>query len=219
VHDATLAGVVGDGVVLRAPVVPERDGARLPPEAHLEVRALHVLQEVREQHVTLPSVMPRMRVVKLLLTYKPRRPVRAWVRTTGCSIGGHWARMAARSVPTLCPPAMAFSSGTMMSCSAVHPSSSARRRGDSASYAAYMEAQHVSPPRLGSSTARSTDPKAGCAMKEESECHEFAPSRSGVVWSSTVISGWSGWCFANAWASNGPNHDANRICASGVSEC
>src|SRR5262245_38744134 len=33
VHDAAVAGVVVHGVVLSATVVPEREGARTPPEA------------------------------------------------------------------------------------------------------------------------------------------------------------------------------------------
>ena len=50
-------------------------------------------------------------------------------------------------------------------CSAVSPSSRSRRGSDRASYAAYMLAQHVSPPIVGSCTAHSIDPSAGCSMK------------------------------------------------------
>ena len=56
------------------------------------------------------------------------------------------------------------------------PSSMPRSRGDSASYAAYMLAQHVSPPIAGSCTARSIEPSAGCSMNDESVCQLLAPS-------------------------------------------
>jgi hypothetical protein len=79
-----------------------------------------------------------------------------------------------------------------------------------------MLAQQVSPPSGGSCTARSTEPHAGRSMNDESLCHELAPSRSGVVWSSTVISPYSGCGLANGWYSNGPNQPANSTCCAGV---
>ena len=55
-HDAPMAGVIGDGVVLRAAVVPERYGVGFPTKAHLELGPLYVVEQDREDVVALGFV-------------------------------------------------------------------------------------------------------------------------------------------------------------------
>src|SRR5437868_7506810 len=52
-HDAAVAGIVVHGVVLGAAVVPEGEGARLPPEATRELRPDLVAIEERQNRCAL----------------------------------------------------------------------------------------------------------------------------------------------------------------------
>ena len=86
----------------------------------------------------------------------------------------------------VCPSRIALRNGLVMSCTAHKPSTSARIGSDSASYAAYMLAKHVSPPIDGSCTHRRIEPIGGVSRNVLSLCHSSAPSSFGCTWSSTT---------------------------------
>src|SRR5581483_1808438 len=103
VHHPALPRVVGYGIVLRAPVVPERNGARLPPEADLEVGPLDVGEQVPQHGVALPVGEPddaRREVVVDVEARPPRRRVCPGDRVFGrrpCLPDG--GEVGARAVP------------------------------------------------------------------------------------------------------------------------
>ena len=109
--------------------------------------------------------------------------------------------------------------GFVTSCTAVSPSTRDRSGADSASYAAYMLAKHVSPPTAGSCTARKIEPIGGRAMNVLSLCHSSAPSPFGLTWSKTVTVGRSWYFVASGGTLSGPNRSANARCCSSVSGC
>ena len=121
-------------------------------------------------------------------TNRARRPVSGCVATTGCSTGGQRSCISASS-KLVCPAAIAFCIGLVMSCTADRPSTSDRSGADSASYAAYMLAKQVSPPTAGRCTARRIEPIGGLGMNVLSLCHSSAPSPFGLTWSNTVTVG------------------------------
>src|SRR5262245_49219955 len=83
-------------------------------------------------------------------------------------------------------------------CTAVRPSTRSRSGLDSASYAAYMLAQHVSPPDDGTSIARSAMRLAGAAASEESMCQTaVARLYASVGMSMTVSSAGTDWSTEN----------------------
>ncbi len=90
-HDPPLRQIVGVGVMLRHPVIPDSDIVRLPAPAHLKLRFSDMSKQEVQQRCALFSLTSTIRVVNPSLTNSACLPVTGWVRTTGCSSGGCFA--------------------------------------------------------------------------------------------------------------------------------
>src|SRR5437899_2141512 len=58
-HTAILRQIVGDGIVLRDPVVPHRYRPRVPAEADLKVRLVDVVKQRRQETLTVTAGHPQ----------------------------------------------------------------------------------------------------------------------------------------------------------------
>ena len=85
---APVRPVVPHRPVLGAAVVPERHRVRLPAEAALEQRVLHVLVEPGQDAVALVARDAEDAGGEAAVDVQRLPPVTGWVRTTGCSARG-----------------------------------------------------------------------------------------------------------------------------------
>ncbi len=136
-HDPPLRQIVGVGVMLRHPVIPDSDIVRLPAPAHLKLRFSDMSKQEVQQRCALFSLTSTIRVVKPSLTNSACLPVTGWVRTTGCGGGGCFATASCQRRCSASVLLYLYSWNDLRkSCSACRPLSSCRKGSDSASQAA-----------------------------------------------------------------------------------